>query len=417
MEEMFMKQVHISILLAFVFVLGIGTQAFGAEQVMLRMWEHTQQFGDAANAVINEFMKEHPDITIELEVKTPDQYANLLSTAIQSGDAPDIFWANGTKDTILQNLVKMGGPIDLTGKIDLTGYDKMATDILFINGKLWQTPGAAIDTRAVYYNKEIFEKYNIEVPTTFAELEQVCETLKSQGVTPISFGGKLSWAVLFTFEPIISALCPDWLDEAAQGKATLSDPRLLKAFEKFDEWAEKGYFGKFYIGVDEGAMLLNFSKGNAAMCITGSWNAETFSKNNPDLKLGAFQMPMVEGGRAMVVTYSTGYCASATTKYPDEVLKFLKFQVTPKAQQISITVQGEIPGMKGLKAKNELIQSIATADRQVESFYNILGFWPKEGKNPRKIWEEDCTKWVSGSLTAKEFIAELEAAIDYSKVQ
>jgi raffinose/stachyose/melibiose transport system substrate-binding protein len=317
----------------------------------------------------------------------------------------------------LQNLVKMGGPLDLTGKIDLTGYDKMATDILYINGKLWQTPGAAIGTRAVYYNQEIFNKYKLNVPTTFAELEQICETLKSQGVTPISFGGRLSWAVLFTFEPIISAISPDWLDDAAHGKAKLSDPRLLAAFNKFDEWAQKGYFGKNYAGVDEGAMLLNFSKGNAAMCITGSWNTETFNKNNPDLKLGAFQMPMAKGGRAMVVTYSTGYCAFAKTKYPDEVLKFLKFAVTPEAQQILVTVQGEIPGMKGLKAKNELIQSVGTADKQVESFYNILGFWPKEGKNPRKIWEEDCTKWVSGSLTAKDFIAELEAAIDYSKIK
>ncbi len=412
-----MKQIQIFIVVVAVVVLSIGTQVFGAEQVTLRMWEHTPQYEDSVTAVIEKFMEENPAIKIELEVKTPDQYYNLLSTAIQSGDAPDIFWANGTKDTLLPNLVKMGGPMDLTGKIDLSAYDKMATDILYIDGKLWQTPGAAIGTRAVYYNKAIFDKYQLTVPTTFAELEQICDTLKAEGVTPISFGGKLSWAVLFTFEPILSALSPGWLDDAAAGKATLRDPRLLKAFKKFDEWAEKGYFGKFYAGVDEGAMLLNFSKGNAAMCITGSWNAETFAKNNPDLKLGAFQMPMVGGERAMVVTYSTGYCASATTKHPDEVLTFLKFQVTPEAQQILITVQGEIPGMKGLKAKNELIQAIGTADRQVESFYNILGFWPKEGKNPRKIWEEDCTKWVSGSLTAEDFIAELDAAIDYSKAK
>ena len=412
-----MKQLRIGMLLAVVAVFALGVQLLGAEEVTLRMWEHTPQYEDSVAAVIEAFMKQHPEIKVELEVKTPDQYYNLLSTAIQSGDAPDIYWANGTKDTLLQNLVKMGGPMDLTGKLDLSDYNKMATDILYIDGKLWQTPGAAIGTRAVYYNKEIFEQHNLAVPTTFAEFEQVCDSLLSQGVTPISFGGKLSWAVLFTFEPIISALCPDWLDDAAVGKATLSDPRLLSAFKKFDEWAEKGYFGKFYAGVDEGAMLLNFSKGNAAMCITGSWNAETFNKNNPDLKLGAFQMPMVEGGRAMVVTYSTGYCASATTKYPDEVLTFLEFQVTPEAQQISITVQGEIPGMEGLKAKNELIQSIGTADRQVESFYNIIGFWPKEGQNPRKLWEEDCTKWVSGSLSAEDFIAELEDAIDYSLVQ
>ncbi len=228
-----MKQLHISRLLLFVAVLIIGTQVLGAEEVTLRMWEHTPQFEDSVTAVIQEFMKRNPTIKIELEVKTSDQYYNLLSTAIQSGDAPDIFWANGTKDTLLQNLVKMGGPMDLTGKLDLSGYNKMATDILYIDGKLWQTPGSSIDTRAVYYNKDIFDQYNLKVPTTLAEFEQICETLQSQGVTPISFGGKLSWAVLFTFEPIISAVCPDWLDEAAAGKAALSRSSFIwKPFKK-----------------------------------------------------------------------------------------------------------------------------------------------------------------------------------------
>ncbi|MCL5070318.1 MAG: extracellular solute-binding protein, partial [Actinobacteria bacterium] len=315
------------------------------------------------------------------------------------------------------NIVKMGGAMDLTGKIDLSAYDKMATDILYIDGKLYQTPGSAIDTRAVYYNKDIFEKNGIKVPGNLSELEQACETVKSKGITPISFGGKTSWNLLFLIEPIMSGVCPDWIDDAVKGKAKLSDPRLLAAFKKYEEWAQKGYFGKNFIGVDEGAMLLNFSKGNTAMCVTGSWNAETFTKNNPDLKFGAFQMPMANGGKAMVVTYSTGYAAYSKTKYPDESVKFLQFATTPEAQQISISIQGGVPGLKGLKAKNELMQAIGTADRQVESFYNILGFWPKDGKNPRKLWEEDSVKWIGGKLKAEDFIKELEDAVDYSKVK
>lgn len=412
-----MKRLPIFILILSVLI-GVNViQAKADNQVTLRMWEHTPQFEDSVKAVINAFMKENPGVKIDLEVKTPDQYYNLLSTAIQAGDAPDVFWSNGTKDPQLSSIVKMGGAMDLTGKIDLAGYDKMATSILFLNGKLYQTPGAAIDTRAVYYNKAIFAKYNLKVPATLADFEKTCATLKAKGITPISFGGKLSWAVLFAFEPIISAVCPDWLDEAAKGSARLNDPRLLKAFTKFEEWAQKGYFGKNYIGVDEGAMLLNFSKGNTAMCLTGSWNAETFTKNNPDLKVGAFQIPMVKGGKVMVVTYATGYCGYSKTKYPEEVLKFLKFATTVKAQQILVSTQGNVPGLKGITAKNELIQSIGTANRQVESFYNILGFWPKEGQSPRKIWEEDCVKWVSGNLQAKDFIAELMNATDYSKVK
>lgn len=387
------------------------------QDIKLRMWAHSPQFEDSAKAVAKAFMDKNPNIKIELEVKTPDQYFNLLGTAIQAGDAPDIFWANGNKTPDLGNLVKIGGVMDLTGKVDLSAFDKMAQAICSIDGKIYQTPYATIGTRAVYFNKDIFEKNGLQVPSNFSELEKLCDTLLSKGITPISFGAKLSWSILFLVEPIISGVCPDWIDEAAAGKAKINDPRLVNAFKKYEEWAKKGYFGKNFLGVDEGAMLLNFSKGNTAMCITGSWNADTFAKNNPDLKLGAFQMPMANGGKAMVVTYTTAFCGYSKTKYPNEVLKFLQFIVTPEAQQIYTTVQGEVPGMKGLKAKNELIQSIGTADKQVESLYNIIGFWPKEGMNPRKLWEEDSLKWVGGKLSTEQFIKEIDDSIDYSKVK
>ena len=37
----------------------------------------------------------------------------------------------------------------------------------------------------VIYNKKIFEENKLEVPTTFAEFEEVCQTLLDNEVTPI----------------------------------------------------------------------------------------------------------------------------------------------------------------------------------------------------------------------------------------
>ena len=38
----------------------------------------------------------------------------------------------------------------------------------------------------MYYNKAIFDKYGLEVPTTYDEYVQVCDTLKENGVTPVA---------------------------------------------------------------------------------------------------------------------------------------------------------------------------------------------------------------------------------------
>ena len=38
----------------------------------------------------------------------------------------------------------------------------------------------------VYYNTDMFAKYNIQVPTTFVEFVQALATFKAAGITPIA---------------------------------------------------------------------------------------------------------------------------------------------------------------------------------------------------------------------------------------
>ena len=46
-----------------------------------------------------------------------------------------------------------------------------------------------------WYNKEIFEQYNLTPPTTMDEWLNVCKTLKDNGITPISVDGVDRWPV------------------------------------------------------------------------------------------------------------------------------------------------------------------------------------------------------------------------------
>ena len=391
-------------------VFGGGTQEMDdSEPVTLTVWEHTPQFEAPLKTTLENFMAKNPDINVEYEIKTPDQYYALLATTIQAGEAPDLFWTNGTATTDLANLVKQSAVMDLTGKIDVSEYSDMALKMTTVDGKQYLTPGATIGTRAVYYNKDIFKKYGLSEPADFTEFEAMLETLKNKGEVPLSFGGMFSWSILFHFEPILAAMAPDWIDEATAGKARVNDPRVKAAFQKMLEWGEKGYYGQGYLGIDEGGQLLAFSKGEAAMTITGSWNANTFNKNNPDLNVGAFQMPTKDGRRPLVVTYATGFSVYDKTEHPEAALKLAQYLTSRESQQIWVDQLKDVPGLEGVTTDDPLVSEIVENDFQVNSFYTILGDFAKEGATPTQLWEQDNVKLLSGMYTVDEFVDMLDA--------
>lgn len=375
----------------------------------LMVWEHTPQFEEPLKQVIEAFEAQNPDIDVEYEIKTADQYYNLLATTIQAGEAPDLFWTNGTATSNYGSYASQGVLMDLTDKVDYSIYPAAAIKLVDIDGKYYSTPGATADTRAVYYNKDIFDELDLSVPKTFEEFETNLQTILDAGYVPLALGGSFFWSTLFTYEPILAAMEPDWLQAAAKGEASVNDPRVAGVWEKMIEWGEKGYFGAGYLGVDEGGQLLAFSKGEAAMTITGSWNVSTFASNNPDLNYGAFQLPTKDGTSPMIVTYACGFAVSDNTKYPEAAVKFAQFLASVEGQAIWVKALNGVPGLSEVVSEDPVIAEMTQHDIQVESFYSILGDFASEDGNPRQIMEEDATKVLSGSLTAEEFLNSLDA--------
>ena len=123
----------------------------------------------------------------------------------------------------------------------------------------------------------------------------------------------------------------------------VNDPKVVAAYEKMLEWADKGYYGPGFLGVDEGGALLAFSKGEAAMCIQGTWNVQTIQQNNPDLNFGAFQLPTEDGVRPFVGTNSCGFSISKNTENPEAAIAFLNFFASLEGQTLWIDALDCIP--------------------------------------------------------------------------
>ena len=85
-------------------------------------------------------------------------------------------------------------------------FDETTLKRSMIDGKRYSIPWLTMDTRAVYYNIDMFEEHGWTIPKTFTEFEELLGIIYESGVIPISLCATDASSILFTFEPILSAM-------------------------------------------------------------------------------------------------------------------------------------------------------------------------------------------------------------------
>lgn len=129
----------------------------------LTIWEHGTTFENSLAAVIEGFQKKYPNVEVEYEIKDGDTYYSLLTTAIQSGEAPDLFWTNGTATTNMQDYVKNDVLMDISD-LDFSALTEDSLKLATIDGTVYSVPWLTMDTRACFYNKDLFAENGWEIP-------------------------------------------------------------------------------------------------------------------------------------------------------------------------------------------------------------------------------------------------------------
>jgi ABC-type glycerol-3-phosphate transport system substrate-binding protein len=141
---------------------------------------------DAEQALAKKFTQQ-TGIAIDYQVIPSDQYFNVLKTKLNSGEGPDLFGGQSGKTDLVVNYDVEKNAVDLSDQPWTKTEDAQVLDQSTINGKIygqtvWNTLGT---TWVVNYNKDIFAKLNLSVPTTFADFKAACQKIKATGVTPI----------------------------------------------------------------------------------------------------------------------------------------------------------------------------------------------------------------------------------------
>ncbi|MHB8959856.1 MAG: extracellular solute-binding protein [Candidatus Limnocylindrales bacterium] len=122
----------------------------------------------AQTQVVNDFNNSQKDVYISLEIYDNKVAANMLSTQIAAGNAPDIIGPVGVEglNLFIDQLADLKPLID-KNNFDMTKFDPSLVDF-FKMGKEGQTIGVPFATYPSYlwYNKKLFDEAKLPYPPT-----------------------------------------------------------------------------------------------------------------------------------------------------------------------------------------------------------------------------------------------------------
>ncbi|MDP9846596.1 ABC transporter substrate-binding protein [Streptosporangium lutulentum] len=272
---------------------------------VLKLWHYEgadSAMGKAWAESIKQFEASHPGVTVKLEEKAFEQIRQSAGMILNSDEAPDVMEYNKGNATA-GLLSKQGLLTDLSPEVTKRGWDKLLSPSLQTTakydergvmgaGKWFGIPNYA-EYVLVYYNKDLFEKEGIEVPTTFDEFTAAMETFAKAGTTPLAVGGAEYQAQQLLYQLALSKAQRPWVDalQLYKGKVDFKGPEFTYAADTFADWVKKGYIGKDSAAIKAEDMGVSFIGGKYPILVSGSWWYGRFATEIKDFEWGSFLWP------------------------------------------------------------------------------------------------------------------------------
>ncbi|MBP3475924.1 MAG: extracellular solute-binding protein [Lachnospiraceae bacterium] len=313
--------------------------------------------------IIDEYMAENPNVTIEVEALDEEAYKTKFKAYSMDG-MPDVVSIWG-QPAFLDEVLEAGVLAELN-EADYADYGFIAGSLEGFkkDGKLYGLPRNT-DIQIIYYNQKMFEDNGWEVPATYEDFMTLCTTIKDAGITPIAMDGGDGWPMAcFLTDLLVKVAGTDYADIVSNAIATgdFSAPEIKQATQLLVNAADAGAFQTGYDTQDYGTAQNLFTNGQAAMFVMGSWECSmALNEDIPEeirTNIRAFTLPPMADGKGgandIAAWNGGGYAVSANSEIKEEAIKFLNYMYQPDKLSkygwengVGMSAQDQSPFMTG----------------------------------------------------------------------
>lgn len=303
------------------------------EKITLTFWHSLG--ASASGPIITDFIEQyeadHPNIDIiEDSTQAEDYQYRKLKVAVANGSQGDIFHSYGAGYSA--PYVAAGAVLPLDSYFEADGtFDRLQDGVLEYLTYDGVTYGIPLTQWAgvLFCNTELFAQYNVEYPETWAQLMEAVKTFRSNGVTPMTVGGKDGWHVgMYQNAFAVRTAGAEYSNEALAGNATLNTPEIVQSAQMLIDLVAAGAFHEGVLGLSADEANMEFNMGNIPMYFSGSWTASEVvnPENNMQGKVKVIALPTVDGGKGDATQFLGGstacYMINSKTEHPEEAVAF-----------------------------------------------------------------------------------------------
>lgn len=328
--------------------------------VTLTVWDQEVRGSqnDAIEALIAEFGKKYPNITVKRNKQSFDDLQKQTGLALSGNDVPDVLQVNNARGD-MGMYVKAGQLTDLSGYATAYGWEdrfpasvlaktRYSTDaVTFGEGPLWGVPQTG-EVVGIFWSAKKLQKVGATEPTSWEDVFALVEKAAGAGEQPIMLGNLDKWPGLHVFGPLQAHFVgAEEITKLAMGNkgASWTDDANLEALGKLAEWGKSGALGTSPNGLDYDAAWADFTKGTGVLLIGGSWLGTDMEKvMGEDLRFMA-PPPGVDGKLATTGGTGIPFAIPAKAKNRDAAAAYIDFLTSEKAMEL-IAKNGGMPVLK-----------------------------------------------------------------------
>lgn len=270
------------------------------ELVFMNSWGGLDGRAQLMQDLLDEFMAQNPGVTVKNGSVFGDDFLPSIKTRFALGDDPDVFGLWPGSD--IRSLIEAGKVAELTALIDAApddngqysvygscplgssnkadSYVPTQTSLAFkhsFNKEMWQY--VTFDNRvyglpveiifeALFVNTDIFEQYELEVPTTYEQLLKAVRVLRGKGVIPIAYNSEAEGSYLYQNLVMMTGGKQGVENPIQNGR--VSDC-YIQAMYLMRELYQNGAFPEDYYTLTSSERNNLFTQKKAAMLVQGSW--------------------------------------------------------------------------------------------------------------------------------------------------
>ena len=359
-------------------------------------------------------------VTVDLQTIPADQYSDLLQSKLATDSCADIFWIQSNPFAIESTIVDPEKYcIDFTGASweDLMPEARKTSCVY--NDKLY---GLQIwhnsPENVMVYNKTLFEENGWEIPSTYAELKDLCAKIAEQGITPWFMPGADGWQhqlAFFQIGGVYEEATPGLYDALNTNQATFADnEKMLEVLNEFKELSDAGYFGEDWIGTDSTNLGNEFGDRNIAMAMANSSYIQQIKDDTgTEDEFGMFLIPL--GDNTWYPTNPAGptMFGYKGTEHEDLVKEFFNFVTTTESLQ---EILDNSPAYTNVDMNDDAIEQhwlpeeeefLATVDDSKKSV-SVLQTGTKYTNDYWMQFGQDMVAFCQGEMEANDVLANMD---------